>query len=688
VLAETLDTELPELGALRASARLQTLSNRHQIVDFELHNAKGAPVSVSLRGTADHVLLSPQPAVEGIAVKASASTGDVSRLNALFGWEDAVPAIGAAKASAELSGNEQNLSVSGVSVNVGSEDVLLIEANGDLGSVSAAGNWQPENAELSLNAKATGSKAIGERLGFPLPELGPLKASAKLADRKGAFELHSGRLTVGDATRPAIRAEGFVDDLLGAAKTRWDVDIDLDGRQFAALAEREKLPDLGALRGKMQLSNSDGSLGIDTLKLDSSGSELLSLALSGEYGDFSKPETLSLTGQLTARDMQVVGALLERDWPQVGPVSVDLRVSQAKQGTVFDAALRADRFEVDADLVGVFDAKPVRLSGDIKARNAFIPQMVDRAAEGIKQKQEAQNDFFSREPISFDWMNKVDLDIAVDIESFDAELARGKSGQARIKLESGRLSVSPASVEYPKGQLKVDIQVDARERPSITFKAFGESLDPWRSLYIEKQEKEVDADLDIDVDLNLSGESPHELAASARGSFFFELKNGLLERKLVDLVFVDIIGWAWGKTKHQKYYEFSCGVADYGIDQGVITTRAFLLDAREIAISGEGSVDLGKEEIDYVFLPKKKSRLISRADPVKVTGALNDPKVKVIPWKAATSTYGTLLFAPYIFVGATAVDMIGGVFKKGIQKSPCEEYEKKRAEGVRWQMGD
>ena len=55
----------------------------------------------------------------------------------------------------------------------------------------------------------------------------------------------------------------------------------------------------------------------------------------------------------------------------------------------------------------------------------------------------------------------------------------------------------------------------------------------------------------------------------------------------------------------------------------MVTTRAFLLDAADLGVSGEGTIDLGKEQVDYVFLPKKKSRMISKADPVKVTGALS-----------------------------------------------------------------
>jgi len=114
-----------------------------------------------------------------------------------------------------------------------------------------------------------------------------------------------------------------------------------------------------------------------------------------------------------------------------------------------------------------------------------------------------------------------------------------------------------------------------------------------------------------------------------------------------------------------------------------VTTRGFLLDARDIAISGDGTVNLGQEQIDYVFLPKKKTRAISKADPVKVTGALNDPTVKVIPWKSAATTYAPLLFGPFIFAGVTAVDYLGSKIVDREKESPCLEYERKRAESGR-----
>jgi uncharacterized protein involved in outer membrane biogenesis len=682
-LATLLGTELPELGALGANARLQTVSNRHQISDFELRTAKGAPVTVSLSGAADHVVLLPEPAVEGIALTAGASTTDVSRLNALFGGQDAIPSIGPAKASARIAGSDQQLSVSDIAVSAGKPDVLRIKADGRLGTLSVSNRWHPQGADLRIKANATGSKAFAEALGYAVPELGPVAASAQLRDKDKTLALESGLIRIGDAWKPVVQAEGSVSDLFGAARTRWDVTFDLDGHQFAQFADTKQIPDLGGLHGNLKISNSDGSLGIDTLSISSSGSELLSLSLDGQYGDFGRPDSLSLNGTVNARDLEIVGALLDRDWPAIGPFEMKTKLSRVVNSLQSETRIKAGKAVVQADLVATLEAQPLLVSGKIVASNAFVPSVVKWRTERIAKQRAAAGPVFSRERIPFDWLHKFDLDLSVDVESFDPELSPAQSAKADIAISSGRLWVRPATIKYPAGEIEAELELDAREQPRVSVKAHGADLRLRQMVYMKQVEKDAIPDLDIDIDVRLSGNSPHQLAASAQGDIFLELKNGYMRRDLIDLVFADIIGWAWTKTKGENYYQLNCTIADYSIDQGVLTTRGFLLDADNIAISGEGTIDLGQEQVDYVFLPKKKSRTIRRADPVKVTGALNDPSVKVIPWKSAATTYGPLLFGPFIFAGVTAVDYLGSKIKDKEKESPCLEYERKRAESGR-----
>ena len=153
-----------------------------------------------------------------------------------------------------------------------------------------------------------------------------------------------------------------------------------------------------------------------------------------------------------------------------------------------------------------------------------------------------------------------------------------------------------------------------------------------------------------------------------------------MRRSLIDLLFVDVVGWSINFVKDSKYVPINCTIADYSIRKGVVSTDAFFIDTKNITVTGEGTVDLGKEEIDYVFLPRKKSRIILKAEPVKVKGPLNDPSVTAVPVKSAALTFGTLIFAPYVFVGIVAHDVASGAIRDNDSgMSACIEYEKKRS---------
>jgi len=108
-----------------------------------------------------------------------------------------------------------------------------------------------------------------------------------------------------------------------------------------------------------------------------------------------------------------------------------------------------------------------------------------------------------------------------------------------------------------------------------------------------------------------------------------------------------------------------------------VTTNAFFMDTDRITIAGEGTFDLGREQVDYTFIPRKKSRLILKAEPVHIKGPLNDPSVKALPVKSAALTFGTLIFAPYVFAGMAAADFAHDKLGKADgDSSICAKYEK------------
>jgi hypothetical protein len=681
-LSTFIGQELPELGPLKGEARLHTVSGKHRLDQLHIQTIKGAPLTAAVFGSAEHITLLPELRIREIKLDATANTDDTAKLNTVFGLKDEIPPVGPLKAQANIAGDDQNLVIDEVSMKAGQEDLLLVNLSGRLGKLSAANRWQPQNTSLSIQATSSSSSALAEKLGHRIPELGPLAAQANIHSKNKKLSVDSAQLRLGEQDNPVVKATGYINDLFAMKGIKGDAQLHLDGSRFAAFADVDKLPDLGAVTGNLSISDKDGTLGIDSLQVESAQPELLSLKVAGSFDSFKDPSTWLLNTSLAARDLQLLGAILDRKWAAIGPVQLDAEIKRMGKSNELNSNLTAGETEIEVELKELFDTTPMLISGTVKARKMLVWDLLEKDSEKKKKKPSEKEPVFSREPIDFDWLKKVDVDVEISVESFAREQFLADSAQFQVKVKSGVLSISPARFVYAKGKLDLDLELDAREHPRLTFKAFGENINPRRALDIQKYKEELNTEINIDLAFSTSGLTPHELAANSQGSIYITMQNGKIAAPLVDLVFWDVAGWAWKKATNQRYYDFDCGVADYAIEEGVISTKAFILDAEHITVTGGGTIDLGGEKVQYFFVPKKKSlKFIQKADPVNIEGPLNDPKVKTIPWKSAAITAGKvggIIFAPFIFIPLTAADYLAGQVKIKDGKSACLEYQKTR----------
>ena len=692
ILRAWLEQDFPPL-AYSAHARLHTVAGQHRIDDFRFTTAPGEPLHVSETGSAERVTFLPEFSIEGIRIDSSIETDDVAKLNALFQLENKIPSLGPLVFHATATGTDRKLLIDDVLLTAGEKSVLQLKTNGRLGYISAEKQWRLENTDLAVNAQAPSSQSLAEALGYRLPPLGPVQMRASVNDKDKTLGVDAIRIRVGDAARPILQSHGSIGDLYAPGKIRVVTELKLGGHEFAAFADKHELPDLGALTGRMVISDSNGSLGIDSLHVESTRHELFSLYVDGQFDDFDKPDTLELNSRMTARDMKLVGALLDRDWPDHGRVEFIGRLRRAGPSTSLNATLTSGREKFDIALSGTYDATPPHIKGKITAVNFFVPDLFERARQ--KRTEKIRSDtpspetkpVFSHTPIDLDWLKTVDLDLSVNIQSFDRNQSAAESADATIRLKSGHLSVRPAKLVYPKGHANLDLQLGAKDPLEASFTFKGENLDPWRGLNIFEPDtngvyKAEDTELDVKISLSASGNSLHQLASNLQGEFFAAVRNGQITQSKTRLLFVDVVGWATDLKAQQRYDRVNCGVGDFSFRQGVVDTNAFFMDMDHITIAGEGTIDLGQERIDYVLIPRKKSRLILKAEPVDVKGPLNDPNITAIPVKSLAlqaGKLGTLLFAPYAFAGILAGEFAGGKFRnKGEDSSVCLEYLKTR----------
>jgi len=102
--------------------------------------------------------------------------------------------------------------------------------------------------------------------------------------------------------------------------------------------------------------------------------------------------------------------------------------------------------------------------------------------------------------------------------------------------------------------------------------------------------------------------------------------------------------------RKNKYADLNCVVAKFEATDGKIKSTVLIADGPNLSLGGSIRLNLGKETMKIVILPKRKRRLFSSVSPVTIKGPMRDPHVEAIPKKAAIQEIGAMALVPYVYV--------------------------------------
>lgn len=681
---------IPEFGAVQGQAEIRSKKGHPSLENIIVQTLDARGIQVDLKGRIDAFPFDPAISNSGYDLDVTMTSNQTSVMGKTVGIE--LPVKGPLDITYRIEGDTQALRLEKIDFSAGEKNEVRMGASGRI----LFGRWDQtdpiEHIDLAVRLKSKNTLALGNGIGKQLPEMGMITAWARLHTVSETHKIDDIQVRIKKNKLMEIAANGSAEQVIlfpSPAVKGITLSATASGDTASLLTDIAHVKGVGPISSRFKASanifQNDQTFGIQDLLfaagLDDGKDQPSNLVIKGGMADINNFDTLSLDAGLVARDLKRIGSLLGQDWPEIGPVELSSSILKKKDGIHFDAVMTAGETKVHAIARSISHRGTPYINGKITAQKLILPNLLEKKNKPAQKNPPGGHSFFSRSPLELNWLKKADMDLLVDIASFDQETTNLESAQCRIGLESGRLSVESARLVYPKGEVKLDLHLELEKDLKIRLKASGESINPWMALSMEqtKHKNTFDTELDIDVDITSFGTSEYELLANMDGGVYIILKNGKMRKELLDMLFIDLVGWTLSKTIGNKYVDINCGVGDYRISKGVINTNAFFIDTNNITVAGKGTIDLAQEKIDCVFLPKKKSRLIGSAEPVKVTGPLNNPSVKVLPWKSAASTYGSLFFGPYVFAGVTAFNFLTGLFEKGGDTSPCLEYEKKHA---------
>ncbi len=200
-----------------------------------------------------------------------------------------------------------------------------------------------------------------------------------------------------------------------------------------------------------------------------------------------------------------------------------------------------------------------------------------------------------------------------------------------LRLKDRVLSLTPLNFGIAGGTLASNIRLDGRQSAiratvqlaarRLKLKQLFPTLDTMRASLGE---------IGGDVALSATGNSVAALLASSNGELKARVRDGTMSKFLLEAMGLNIGSVVATQLFGDRQVKLNCLAGDFNVAQGVMQTRAFVLDTDESVIEVTGTVDLAKEQLALEIQPRNKSlRVLSLRSPLYVAGSFKQPDVGI-----------------------------------------------------------
>lgn len=276
-----------------------------------------------------------------------------------------------------------------------------------------------------------------------------------------------------------------------------------------------------------------------------------------------------------------------------------------------------------------------------------------------EQKQAAAEDKASPKlipdvPLKLERLRATDLDVTLKAAKINAPNLPFKGMEVRFDLRDGLLKLDPLNVVLADGTLDGSIEIDAKkDSPPMKLNLNLHKLSLGQFFNNTRFSGTTEGFFGGKVNIAGAGASLADVLASSNGEAAIIMSGGKISQLLVEGADLDIaqaLPLFLGKDKSTK---IRCGVTDFDVKDGILTSKAVVLDTHDSLLTGNLAIDLKRETIKAKLDAKPKdSSLFAIQIPITVTGKLKTPSLGLDSKKAGEKgalavALGTLL-TPFV----------------------------------------
>jgi uncharacterized protein involved in outer membrane biogenesis len=128
------------------------------------------------------------------------------------------------------------------------------------------------------------------------------------------------------------------------------------------------------------------------------------------------------------------------------------------------------------------------------------------------------------------------------------------------------------------------------------------------------------------IDLKGRGDSAARMLASASGDVAVLMGKGELSNILMEFVGLDGGEVIKFLVRGDRNVQLRCAAAAFDVKDGLMTSKAIVLDTSDTVVNGRGSINLADETLNLVLEAAPKDRsILSFRSPLKIGGTFADP---------------------------------------------------------------
>lgn len=400
-------------------------------------------------------------------------------------------------------------------------------------------------------------------------------------------------------------------------------------------------------------------------------------------------EDLSLQFSLRGEHVRTLGGLFRATFPKLGPYDLTGMLAQTKHGlqlTKLNGHLGENDVAGHVSL-GLTETR-IRVTGKLTSKTIELnatetkragPEVLgnkvasqDLSAPRVHSDSEI-DEFGSRKIQSvgyqtrkaatsrngyttsfFDWPLPVNYPGSLDLD-LDWQIKHVRGGfidlgelSLGIRLDNGRLSLSPIRGRLSGGTIDGQLEVDTtHDIPRLRVSTAMTHFDYGRLLKALTVSPILEGVADFELDLEGQGATLSQILNHANGRLEVTGGPGKVPTRYLDLwasnLVTALFSAAWEKNPDTL---INCMVMDLDLLDGLATTDAMLVDATRFSLAAAGILNLRSAYVDLVLTPQPKDlQFLSLASTVRVSGPFATPNVALDPLDIAESKAWQILGA-------------------------------------------